>query len=53
MDYAETAVNHDSDWTPMYAILAAIPAIFIVVILFSTWRDRMRAERARQVENPK
>ncbi|TRX92996.1 hypothetical protein FHL15_006134 [Xylaria flabelliformis] len=54
MDDAEAAVqvHYDSDWTALYVILGAIPIIFIVVAIISTWRDRARAKRvARSLEN--
>lgn len=53
MDYPQTRVHYDSDWTPMYIILAAIPAIFITVAVFSKWVDRVRAKRELHHEGAK
>ncbi|KAI1486545.1 hypothetical protein F5X96DRAFT_654555 [Biscogniauxia mediterranea] len=40
-DHPETRLHYDSDWTPMYIILASIPFVFLTVALFSKRRDHV------------
>ncbi|KAI0597990.1 hypothetical protein F4775DRAFT_557157 [Biscogniauxia sp. FL1348] len=40
-DHPETRLHYDSDWTPMYIILALIPLVFLIVALFSKRRDHV------------
>ena len=45
MDYPETRVHYDSDWTPMYVILAAIPIIFVMAAVYTTCCRRTKVRR--------
>jgi hypothetical protein len=49
-EYPQTTVHRDSDWTAMYVVLGVIPLLFVCSVVYSSWRDRMREKRLRDLE---
>jgi uncharacterized membrane protein len=49
MIYPVTEVHFGSNWTAIYVVLGAIPVVFVIVAVYSTWRERM-TKRQRDLE---